>query len=357
MINQINPFFEKETISYLKKYLDSGAWITEHNETKKFESLFSKFVKSRHCITFPNGTLTMTAMLDCLGIKIGDEVLVSNYTMIATANAVRFLKARPVLVDISKENLCMCSIDLEKKITKKTKFCIYTSINGRIGDIEKIKKICKKRDIILLEDAAHSIGSFYKKKHAGTFGLAGSFSFSMPKLITMGQGGAVVTDNSNLAKKLRLYKDFGRRKPGNDIHDKLGYNFKITDMQSALAIGQVKNIKKRIAKKKKIFSLYYKELKNNKKLTILKPNKHETNWSFDIYLKNCGKLKKFLENKKIKTRFVYPPISSQKIYNKEKGKFINSNFFCKNGLWLPSSLDINFKDIKRICNLINIYAN
>ena len=119
MIHQIKPTFEKNTIVYLKKYLGSKSWITEFKETKKFEILFSKFVKSKHCITFPNGTLTMTALLDCLGIKINDEVLVSNYTMIATANAVRFLKAKPVLVDINANNLCMCPIDFKKKLQKK----------------------------------------------------------------------------------------------------------------------------------------------------------------------------------------------------------------------------------------------
>jgi perosamine synthetase len=355
VIYQIKPYFEKKTLKDVKKYLDSGKWITEHHETKKFEKKFASFVGAKHCITYPNGTLTMIAMLDCLGIKDQDEVLVSNYTMIATANVAKIFKAKPVLVDISRENFCMSPIDLKKKLTRKSKFCIYTSINGRLGDIEKIKNICKKNKIIFLEDAAHSIGSYKNNKHAGTFGLGGSFSFSMPKLITMGQGGAIVTNNDSFAKQLRLYKDFGRRKSGEDIHDNLGYNGKITDLQSVLGLGQLKNIKKRISIKKNIYKIYHKLLHKNKNIVILKPNKEETNWSVDIYLKNSIQLKKKLKKNKILTRFVYPPIGFQKIYN-IKNNLEVSNFFCKRGLWLPSSLDLKASQIKKICKLINDFV-
>lgn len=354
MIYQTKPYFEKETIKNVKKYLDSGKWITEHKETQKFEKKFSRFVKSKDCITFPNGTLTMSSILDCLDIQSGDEVLVSNYTMIATANAPRLVNGKTVLVDISRENLCMCPQDLKKKITRRSKFCIYTSINGRIGHINEIEKICKKNNILLIEDAAHSIGSFLSNKHAGNFGIAGSFSFSMPKLITMGQGGAVVTSSSKLAKKLRYYKDFGRNKPGNDIHNYFGYNFKITDLQSILALGQLKNINHRIKAKRKIYELYFNLLKDNKKIKIFSPNKNETNWSVDIYLNKSLDLYKKLKSKRIISRFVYPPINSQKIYKNQKGLPV-SNTFCKNGLWLPTSIDLKENEIKKICTIINDY--
>ncbi len=354
MIYQTKPYFEKQTIKSVKNYLDSGKWITEHKETTKFEKKFSKFVKAKECIAFPNGTLTMSAILDCLEIKAGDEVLVSNYTMIATANAPKLVNGKTVLVDISPNNLCMCPIDLKRKITKKTKFCIYTSINGRMGHVDAIKKICLDKNILLIEDAAHSIGSFLANKHSGNFGIAGSFSFSMPKLITMGQGGAIVTSNYKLAKKLRLYKDFGRTKPGNDTHDHFGYNLKITDLQSILALGQLKNINYRIKKKQQIYNTYYNLLKDNKKIKIFKPNKGETNWSVDIYIKNSIGLQKKLKLKKIMTRLVYPPINSQKIYKNQKGLPI-SNQYCKNGLWLPTSIDLKNDQIKKICKIINAY--
>ena len=354
MIYQIKPVLGSRTKKNLTNYINDDNWITEHKVTEKFEKKFSKFTNSKHCICFPNGTITMSSILDCLNLKKNSEVLVSNYTMVATANVARFLKLKTVLVDISNKDLCMCPKDLLKKITKNTKVVIYTQMNGRVGNINQIKKICKKYKIILIEDAAHAIGSYNNKTHVGTTGIAGSFSFSMPKLISMGQGGAVITNNSNLAQKLRLYKNFGRKKSGEDLHNYLGYNFKITDMQAILGLGQLDDIKKRIKKKKDIFKRYFKNLKINKKIKFFEIKESETPWSVDIYFKNIKKVKKLLENKNIYTRLVYPPLNSQKIYNNFKNLPV-SEYYCKRGLWLPSSLDLKNQEIDHICKLLNEY--
>ena len=234
MIYQIKPVIGNKAKKSLINYVKRDNWITEHKVTENFEKKFSKFTNSKYCICFPNGTITMSSILDCLDLKKNDEVLVSNYTMVATANVAKFVGLKLKLVDISNKDLCMCPVDLLKKINKKTKVVIYTQMNGRVGQIESIKKICKKNNIFLIEDAAHAIGSYNKGIHVGNSGIASSFSFSMPKLITMGQGGAVITNNSKLASKLRLYKNFGRKKSGEDVHNYLGYNFKITDMKSIL---------------------------------------------------------------------------------------------------------------------------
>ena len=251
MIYQIKPIIGNISKDNLIKYIKEDNWLTEYKFTKKFEKKFSSYTKSKHCIVFPNGTLTMSSVISCLDLKKNSEVLVSNSTMVATANVVKFTNLKLKLVDISSENLCMCPKDLEKKISKFSKVVIYTHMNGRIGEIIKIRNICKKYNLFLIEDSAHAIGSYYKNKHVGNFGIAGSFSFSMPKLITMGQGGAIVTNNTSLAKKLRLYKDFGRRKSGADVHDYFGYNFKITDMQSVIGLSQLNDLSWRIKKKKR----------------------------------------------------------------------------------------------------------
>ena len=289
----------------------------------------------------------MSSVLDCLNLKKNSEILVSNYTMVATANVARFTGMKVKLVDISEYDLCMCPNDLVNKISKNTKVVIYTHMNGRVGQIKKIEDICKRKKIVLIEDAAHAIGSYLQKKHAGNFGIAGSFSFSMPKLITMGQGGAIITNDTTLAKKLRLYKNF--RKSGNNY---FGYNFKITDLQSVLGIGQLKIIKSLIQKKKNIFKRYKKNLEKNPKIKIFKMNKDETPWSMDIYFNGVKKIKKILEKNKIKTRIVYPPLNSQKIYKQFKNLPV-SNYYCKRGLWLPSSLDLKDKEIDKVCDILN----
>lgn len=352
MIYQIKPVIGNKAKKSLINYVKRDNWITEHKVTENFEKKFSKFTNSKYCICFPNGTITMSSILDCLDLKKNDEVLVSNYTMVATANVAKFVGLKLKLVDISNKDLCMCPVDLLKKINKKTKVVIYTQMNGRVGQIESIKKICKKNNIFLIEDAAHAIGSYNKGIHVGNSGIASSFSFSMPKLITMGQGGAVITNNSKLASKLRLYKNFGRKKSGEDVHNYLGYNFKITDMQSILGLEQLKDINLRIRKKKAIFVRYKNNLKNNSKIKFFDVEKNETPWSVDIYLKDVSKLKKILKKNKILTRHVYPPLNSQKIYKNFKNLPISS-YYCNRGLWLPSSLDLKNQEIDKICKLIN----
>ena len=352
MIYQIKPVIGNKAKKSLINYVKRDNWITEHKVTENFEKKFSKFTNSKYCICFPNGTITMSSILDCLDLKKNDEVLVSNYTMVATANVAKFVGLKLNLVDISNKDLCMSPVDLLKKINKKTKVVIYTQMNGRVGQIESIKKICKKNNIFLIEDAAHAIGSYNKGIHVGNSGIASSFSFSMPKLITMGQGGAVITNNSKLASKLRLYKNFGRKKSGEDVHNYLGYNFKITDMQSILGLEQLKDINLRIRKKKAIFVRYKNNLKNNSKIKFFDVEKNETPWSVDIYLKDVSKLKKILKKNKILTRYVYPPLNSQKIYKNFKNLPISS-YYCNRGLWLPSSLDLKNQEIDKICKLIN----
>ncbi len=352
MIYQIKPVIGNRVKKTLINYIKKDHWLTEYKITEKFEKKFSKFTNSKYSICFPNGTITMSSILSCLDLPKNSKVLVSNYTMVATANVVKFVNLKLNLVDISDKDLCMCPNDLKKKITKNTKVIIYTQMNGRIGQIEKIKKICKKNNILLIEDAAHAIGSYNKNLHVGNAGIAASFSFSMPKLITMGQGGAVITNSKKLATKLRYYKNFGRKNSGEDVHNFFGYNFKITDIQSLLALEQLKNINERIKIKKRIFNRYKKNLENNPHIKIFNFSKKETPWSVDIYSNKINKIKKILKKNKIFTRDVYPPLNSQKIYKNYKGLPI-SNYYCKRGLWLPSSLDLNNKDIDKICNLIN----
>ena len=352
MIHQIRPLIGIKAKKKLIEYIKKDNWITEHKVTEAFEKKFAKFTNSKHCVVFPNGTITMSAILSCLNLKKNDQVLVSNYTMVATPNSARFFGFKVGLVDISKKDLCMCPLDLKKKINKKTKVVIYTPLNGRLGQINKIKKICKNNSIILIEDSAHAIGTYNNNRHVGNSGVASSYSFSMPKLITMGQGGAVTTNNINLSKKLRLFKNFGRSKQGNDIHDYLGFNFRITDMQSVIALEQLKSIKEKIKKKKQIFQSYQQKLKNNKQIKIFNMAKNETPWSMDIYSDKIEKIRKKLNKSKIYTRYVYPPLNTQKIYRNFKNLPV-SNFYCTRGLWLPSSLDLSLKDINKICSIIN----
>ena len=351
-INQIEPYIDKFDKSELTKYINSGGWMTEHSQNKVFEEQFKKLTKSKYSISFPNGTLTLLGILLSINVKKNDEIIVPTYTMVATPNAVLLSGAKVVFCDISKDNLCMCPESLEKKINKRTKAIIYVTLNGRSGHIDKVKHICEKNKIPLIEDSAHSIGSFFKKIHHGNFGIAGSFSFSMPKIITTGQGGMIVTNNFQIFEKLKKLKNFGRITDGNDLYDTTGYNFKFTDLQATLGISQLKSIKWKIKKKGDIFKYYFNNFFNNPNIEMFAFKKNETPWFTDIYVEDPKKLKDYLEKKNIITRLVYPSLDNLKIF-KSKGNFRNSNYFCSRGLWLPSSLNLSKSKISYISKCIN----
>ena len=342
-INQIEPIISSKDKKSINDYLKLGRWITESKFTTKFEELFAKKIHCKYAVAFPNGTLTLTAILLSLGIKPNDEVIIPSY--------IKLIGAKPIFCDISKENLCLSHTEIINKISKKTKAIIYVTLNGRSGDIDKIKKFCLKKKLHLIEDSAHSIGSYFKKKHHGNFGVASSFSFSTPKIITTGQGGMIATNNKNLYNKIKKIKNFGRNNDGNDIYETIGFNFKFTDLQAVLGISQISDLEKRIKKKREIFKYYWDYLSNNKNVKMFDFAKNETPWFVDIYIENPEKLQKYLKLKKISSRLVYPSLNTLKIF-KAKGNFVNSNYYCKRGLWLPSSLNLKKNEIKEISKCI-----
>ena len=245
-INQMEPLIEDEEINAVTDYMKSGAWLTEFGKTKEFARMIAEYTGSKYSYILSNGTVSLTTALWACGLKAGDEVLVPDFTMVATANAAVLMGCTVKFVDIDKSNLCMDFEQMKQSITDKTKAVILVTINGRYPEnIQEFVNYCKENNIWLIEDAAQSLGSKVNGKHLGTFGDIGSFSFSMPKIITTGQGGALVTDNPILAENISKLRDFGREKPGADHYLTQGWNFKFTDLQAVIGIEQMKSEKLR----------------------------------------------------------------------------------------------------------------
>ena len=293
-----------------------------------------------------------------LGIKTGDEVIVPNYTMVATPNSLKLFGAKPIFCDVENDTLCLDINNVLKLINKKTKAIMLVSANGRYpkSGIEKFEKLAEERNISIIEDAAQSLGSFYPDgRHIGKAGIIGSFSFSAPKIISTGQGGALITDDDNLAKKIRLLKDFGRSEGGNDIHDSIGFNFKFTELQACIGIEQMKKLNSRIKIKKDIWKIYKDQLKDIEKIKLFD---HDLNftcpWFIDSIAERRDELANYLKKAGIGTRIMYPPLNKQKAYN-IKGIFPISEMIGKKGLWLPSSINLDLKKITRICDQIKSF--
>jgi perosamine synthetase len=354
-IPQMIPWIDADDALAVNDYMLSGGFMTEFSVNTSFESEIAKKTGSQFCVTTPNGTLSLSMALMSLGVGPGDEVIVPNYTMIATANSVKLTGAMPVFVDIELDTLWMDYREIPNKVTDKTKAIIVVAANGRYPSygIEKIIELCKKLNLFLIEDAAQSLGSFYPNgRHIGTLGDFGSFSFSAPKIITTGQGGCLVTNNPELYSKICKIKDFGRERSGIDVHDRLGYNFKFTDLQAALGLSQINKLEKRIGLKKKIFEFYKNRLEGIRSIRFIHNDiKFTTPWFFEIVSDKRNLLHDQLLSRGIKTRKMYPPINEQKAYGVE-GNFPNSKLIGEQGLWLPSFTQISEDELETVCKEI-----
>jgi perosamine synthetase len=354
-IPQMMPDFNALEAEALSKYMQGGGFITEFKVTLDLEKVIAEFIQSKHVIMVPNGTISLSMMLMVLGIGSGDEVIVPNYTMIATPNAVISVGATPVFVDVEKQTLCIDIEKIQEKISERTKAIIFVSANGRYpaAGIERIQELCKENSIFLLEDSAQALGSLFPDgSHIGTKGIMGSFSFSTPKIISTGQGGCIVTDSDELNGKLRELKDFGRSKSGIDIHDSIGFNFKFTDLQATIGLVQMEKIEFRQKRKKEIWALYYEMLADVKEIELF-PHQIQFTcpWFVDSVAQNRDSLKQNLADLGIGTRVMYPPINAQKAYS-QIGSFPISEYIGKHGLWLPSFVQISNEQIEDVCNAI-----
>jgi perosamine synthetase len=247
--------------------------------------------------------------------------------------------------------LCL-DLDLtEAAITPRTKAIMLVSINGRAPDMHRAQDIARKHNVYLIEDAAQSLGARWQGRHLGTFGAIGSFSFSAPKIITTGQGGALVTNDNDLAEKIRQIRDFGRRQSGVDFHLSIGYNFKFTDLQAVIGIEQMKKLDWRVKRKKEMFALYRELLKDVEQVTFLPTTDEVPPWFIDILVPDPVGLREHLKQHEIDSRPFYPAIHSQPAYN-WPGSYPNAEYAAKHGLWLSSSSFLTDDDIGSICEVI-----
>lgn len=352
IIHQMEPWIGKEEEREVLRVLRSG-WITEAKETKKFGEEIAAFVGSTYASVVSNGTVSLAIGLWALGIGVGDEVIVPDFTMVASPNAVLLTGAKPVFVDVEKDTLCLDIFDVERKISSRTRAVMPVSLNGRAPDMEALLRLCRKKNMRVLEDAAQAFGSTWKNQFLGTFGDIGSFSFSTPKIITTGQGGALVTNDKKLYGKIIRLKDFGRINRNTQDHDEIGYNFKFTDIQAAIGIAQMKKLAFRLKRKKEMFALYREKLTGISEIQFLETDLAQVSpWFIDIFVPDPLKLKKYLQEQGIGSREFYPAIHTTKPY-KGFGVFPNSRWIAEHGLWLPSSSFLTDSDIINVCRAVH----
>jgi len=354
-IMQMRPWFGAEEKAALADYMDEDGFLTEFKRTAAFEGDIAAYTGARHCIATNNGTISLTLAALAVGVQAGDEVIVPNFTMIATPNSVQMFGAKPVFVDVEPQTLCMDINAARAAITPKTRALMLVTANGRTpkAGIAAFQTLCAENNIVLIEDSAQSLGSRYPDgTHIGRKGAVGSFSFSMPKIISTGQGGALITDDDDIAARLRRLKDFGRAGGGNDIHDTIGYNFKFTEMQAVIGQEQMKKLPWRVVRKREIYRRYMAGLKDTPEVVFFDQDLDNTTpWFIDVMVADRAALQAHLKQAGIGTRVMYPPINRQAAYG-VAGDFPVAEAVGQRGLWLPSATQLSDAEVARITGAI-----
>lgn len=350
------PQVGEEERELLTQVLDSN-FLNDGEFTTRFEQKLAGLLGCKHVVAVTNGTSALFLALAASGIGPGDEVIVPDITFIATANAVTMTGAKSVLVDVDSDTLNMSPSEFRNAITPRTKAVIPVHISGRPADMPTILEIAKNHDLQVVEDAAEALLSKLNGKCLGTFGQAGILSFSPNKTITTGQGGAILLSDSVLEARLRELKDQGRQvrgTGGNDIHDRLGYNFKLTNLQSAIGIAQLDRLDSRTERMKNTYLKYVEGLKDIEELTLLpfQTDKGEIPQWVDALTDRRDELIEYLKSHKIFCREFWFPIHTHKPYRSSDVRFSNSTYLAPKAFWLPSSFSLSDTDIEQVCNKI-----
>jgi perosamine synthetase len=351
----------------LKNVLDAvkTGWISGKGRyVAKFEDGFAKYCGAAHGITTTSGTTALHLAMLALGIGKGDEVIVPDFTMIAPANAVVYVGAKPVWVDAEARTWNIDPNKIDEKITEKTKAILAVHTYGHPADMDPIMKIARERGLLVIEDGAEAHGAEYKGKKVGCLGDAGCFSFYANKIITTGEGGMVVTNDDKVAEGARLFKDLYFDKERRYIHKRIGFNYRMTNVQAAIGVAQLERIDELVDKRRRTAHLYNSLLKGIKGITL----PPEAEWSKNVYwmytimvgdgfgMDRDG-LKEGLEKNGIDTRFTFSPMHRQPCFTEMGFPGSDMDFkvaeeLSRNGLYLPSGPALSEDQISHVCGVI-----
>jgi len=366
------PIINNKDINFINKVIKSGV-LTHGPVGLKFEKEFSKFTKLKYCLSTTSCTSSLFMAYSLIGLSKGDEFIVPAQTHVATVNAGKFLGAKPIFVDSDNETGNIDLDKLEEKITFKTKCVTLVHFLGKPVDIKKILKLKKKYKFKIIEDCALALGARYYGKHVGHYADFACFSFYPAKHITTGDGGMLTCSSIKDYNKAKLLRGFGvnktffeRKIPG--IYDVLstGLNFRMSDINSALGLTQIKKLNFIINKREKNYKKISKSLKDLSEINILNTSSSKTlessYYCFTFIVKNASRKRrddylKELTNLGVGCSVYYPrAIMDYKYFNKEKkkfkNKFINARKISNNSICIPVGYHLNKHDINYIVKIL-----
>lgn len=357
--------FSKHSIpSKIKKNFNEilkTGWFTHGKFTNSFENEFKKFTGSKYCTVVSSCTAGLHLSILALGLKKNSEVLVPAMSHTATSHAIEYANLKVKFLDINPKSGNIEFKEIVKNTSKKTKAIIIVHMNGNICEINKIKNFCDKKKIFLIEDCAHALGTNYKNKHVGNYGVSGCFSFYPTKQITTGEGGVIITNNKKIYEKIKMLKAFGidkdikdRKLPGKYNVKLLGFNYRMTELNAAMGLLQLEKYNKFLLKRKLIAKRYINNLSNINQIDFCKFSDNSSYFIFPILTKFRDALLKHLIKKKIGVSIHYAtplPFMTyyKKKYNLNKLKYKNSALYADRNISLPVYPKLSLTDVDKIC--------
>lgn len=358
-----HPVLGEEEIARVVAVLRSG-YPNDGAVTDEFAALVAAICGVDHGVAVSSGTAAIACALAACGVGDGDEVLVPDLTFVATANAVRSIGARPVLVDVSRTHFGMELSGARAAIGPRTKAIVPVHVNGRGGAIEELVTLARRHGLAVVEDAAEALGSRVHGRPLGSLGDAGCFSFSASKVVTTGQGGAVVTSDPNVARRVRQLKDQGRAERGTgggaDEHPVFGLNFKLTNVQAAIGLAQLERLPVRLEHLRRLRSWYAEELDHLQPAVVL-PHVDESGgealaW-IDALAEDRDALVTHLEARGIDPRPFWRPVHAHAPHAADSAGFPNATWVAGHGFWLPSALSLDRSAVAEVGSAVRAFVS
>ena len=355
----LQPDIGEQEISNVLECVTTG-WISSQGRfIGLFEKAFSDYLGGGHAIAVSNGTVALQLALTTLGIGLGDEVIVPNFTFGASINAIIHSGATPVLADVEKDTWTIDLDELKKLITTKTRAIMPVHIYGQPARLDEIKEIAAAKGIFVIEDCAEALGATYKNRRVGLDGDCTCFSFFANKSITTGEGGMVVFKNPEMAQKARVLRDHGMSPQKRYWHDYAGFNFRMTNMQAAIGVAQIGRIEELLDRKKLIFQAYDSLLAGHEGVSLLPKNDWSENsyWLYTVILDGYegdirDRLISNLGYRGIDARPGFYPMHQMDPYREfGRGTYPVSSYLSANSVSLPSSFGLSDEEITHIIEI------
>tara|TARA_Y100000310_G_C20698261_1_gene827260 strand:+ start:5516 stop:6634 length:1119 start_codon:yes stop_codon:yes gene_type:complete len=362
------PNFYQEEVTEIEGILKSG-WLSQGKKTEEFENKFAEYCGAKHAVALNSGTAALHLSLLAHNIRPGDEVIVPTITFVATPNSVEMVQAKPVFCEVDSRT---CNIDVEdikNKITDKTKAIIPVHLYGNPAKMDEINKIAQENNLIVIEDAAQAHGAEYKGKKIGSTKNTSCFSFHAMKNMTTGEGGMLVSNNSEVIDKVKTLRIHGEQKTAWDRHQnsksnvrrftEVGYNYKMSDILSSLGLIQLKYLDENNKKREEHSKIYFDKLSNNKNIEFIQIDNENKNifHMFVIKSNKRDELAAHLLNKGINTGIYYNPCHLQEVYTKKYnyklGDLPTSEEMGNKILSIPMFPNLKEEEIEFVSNEIN----